>query len=774
MRSFLFISLLIGLGIQLSHAQGIGTWKTYLSYYNTTEVAEGANYVFAATNDGGVYSYGKDDNSIQFYSRQTGLSDNDTCKIGYNPDANALLIVYSNGNIDLLGEKGTYNLPYLKNSISIQNKTVNSIFFHKEYAYLSTEFGILVINMSKQEITDTYRLKRSTYASCIHGNYLYAATSDGVLRCALTDNLLDINNWTTYPIAPDGLQTQSIIRLCVFKDKLCFLVKNQGIYYEDADHTVKSLLKTNTLQSMFLANDRLIAWSGTTLYVCSSFGTPAFYDVKSLGTLRNVSTLRNDNTYWLATGTNGLVGIKTQGDRNYEVTAANLVSSDQSPKRNLYYFMASYQDKLYVAGGDRATDRKNLPGTLMIYDKEKWFNFDEQEVVKHENITARDYTGVAVDPRDPTHYFVSTYGEGLLEFKDNQIVELYNTNNSPLQTAVPSDKNHYVRIGGTSFDKDGNLWMNNCSVQDILKVLKADGTWMTLSVRDKLNNVNRLDKILITSWGDKWINIPNGDKNGLFVFNENNTLDDTSDDLYEYYSTFPNIQINGCYSLAEDKKGDIWIGTNRGLLICSNASARRAATDPSRMSCTPVVRNDENGTPIGYFLDGENVKAIAVDGGNRKWIGTETAGVFLVNEDGTETLENFTTDNSPLLSNEILSIAIDDATGEVFFGTRKGLISYMGGASQGAESYSDIYAYPNPVKPEFADRVTIVGLMADSNVKITDINGNLIYQAKSLGGQLTWDCRNAKGERVATGIYLVLAATPEAKESVVTKIMVIK
>lgn len=773
MRSFLFISLFIGLWTQLSHAQGIGTWKPYLSYYNTTEVAEGANHVFAATNDGALYSYSEDDNAVHFYSRQTGLNDNDSCKIGYNPEVNTLLIVYYNGNIDLLGEKGTYNLPYLKNSTSIQNKTVNSIFFHKEYAYLSTEFGILVINMSKQEITDTYRLNRSTYASCIQGNYLYAATSAGLLRCSLSDNLLDINNWTVYSLATDEIQPQNIIRLCVFKDKLCFLVKNQGIYYEDTDHTVKSLLKNNSLQSMFLSNDRLIAWSGTTLYVSTSFGTPAFYDVKSLGTLRNVAALKNNNTYWLATGTNGLVGIRTQGDRNYEVTAANLISSDESPKRNLYYFMSFYQDKLYVAGGDRGTDRKNLPGTLMIYDKEKWFNFDEQEVLKHENMTARDYTGVSVDPRDPTHYFVSTYGEGLLEFKDNQIVELYNTNNSTLQTAVASDKNHYVRIGGSAFDKDGNLWMNNCSVQDILKVLKADGTWMTLSVRDKLTNVNRLDKVLITSWGDKWINIPSGEKNGLFVFNENNTLDDTSDDLYEYYSTFSNIQINGCYSLAEDKKGDIWIGTNRGVLICSNGSARRAASDPSRMMCTPIYRQDENGTYL-YFLDGENIKAIAVDGGNRKWIGTETSGVFLVNEDGTETLANFTTDNSPLPSNEILSIAIDDATGEVFFGTRKGLVSYMGEATQGAESYSDIYAYPNPVKPEFADQVTIVGLMDNSNVKITDISGNLIYQAKSLGGQLTWNCRNAKGERVATGIYLVLAATPEAKESVVTKIMVIK
>ena len=262
---------------------------------------------------------------------------------------------------------------------------------------------------------------------------------------------------------------------------------------------------------------------------------------------------------------------------------------------------------------------------------------------------------------------------------------------------------------------------------------------------------------------------------GITVFNEKGTIDDTSDDVVNHFSLFSTangdaISVSGYFCMAEDKNGNIWLGTNRGPIICPVPN--RAIDDPDQIYCTRIIRelNGEN----SYFLDNVQINAIAVDGGNRKWLGTEGAGIFVVSEDGSETIENFTTDNSPLLSDVINSIAIDDVTGEVFIGTDKGIISYMGEATEGSESYSEVYAYPNPVRPQYGDKVTITGLMSDSNVKITDVAGHLIYQGKSLGGQLTWNCRSYRGERVASGVYLVLAATPEGKESVVTKIVVVK
>ena len=230
------------------------------------------------------------------------------------------------------------------------------------------------------------------------------------------------------------------------------------------------------------------------------------------------------------------------------------------------------------------------------------------------------------------------------------------------------------------------------------------------------------------------------------------------------------MTTNGFYCLTEDKNGAIYIGTGNGLAICTNPSS--VPTSENLVINRPT-REATDGS-LSYFLDGEQINAIAVDGGNRKWIGTQNSGVFLISEDASETIKNFTTSNSPILSNTVISLAIDPVNGRVYIGTDKGITSYLSDATEGKENYSNVYAYPNPVRPEDIDQVTIAGLMENSNVKITDLSGNLIYQGKSVGGQLTWNCRNHSGSRVATGIYLVLAATQDSKESVVTKIMIVK
>ena len=415
----------------------------------------------------------------------------------------------------------------------------------------------------------------------------------------------------------------------------------------------------------------------------------------------------------------------------------------------------------------------------MVYENGKWTNFDETKIAQKSKVRFSDITSVAVDPNDPTHYFASTWGEGVYEFKDNEYVKLHNRTNSTLASATSDASLNYTRVEGLCYDKKGNLWMTNTAIASCINILKNDGTWSVLKANQYniLNNQSLVDKILITSKGHKWINIPREDVS-IIVFDDKGTIDDTSDDVVNKITSFnlnkptgETISVSGYFCMVEDKNGTIWIGTNRGPIICPVPD--KAVNDPENVYCTRIIRSIQDDIPT-YFLDNAKVTAIAVDGGNRKWLGTEGNGVFLVNEDGSETIENFTTENSPLLSNKINSIAINDQTGEVFFGTENGIISYMSDASEGKDDYSEVYAYPNPVRPEYADQVTITGLMTDSNVKITDLNGNIIFQAKSSGGQLTWNCRNINGKRVASGVYLVLSSTPEAKESVVTKIMVIK
>lgn len=770
MKQILYILVLaIGLFSPLG-AQVTGTWTNYSSYHNTTAVAEGNNYVFAVAN-GSLYSYGKEDKSIQTYSKLTGLSDTDITYIGFNENTNKLLIVYSNGNIDLLGKEGIDNLPFLMQNTSLPNKNVNDIYFFEDKAYLSTDFGVLLISLSKNEVVDTYRLNKITYSSVIEGDSIYAATAEGIYVASLKENLLDPGNWLrhklTIPSEYSGIDETKIRQVCFFEENLCFIVESKGIFYERKDGSIRQFSDDLTITRMRNLNNKfvLVGPALSRFFIYDSLSGQGQVIIN--GTVNDVaSSDSSGETYWIAGGDEGLKAAKKVNDK-FELSVSDITID--SPKQNFAFFMTFANNKLLVAGGGRGTNRFQRPATLMVLEEGNWYNFKEKEVFSEPTRAkdTKDLTGVAVDPRDPTRYFVTSYGEGLFEIKDNEYVQQYTHENSTLQTIYPDsypNSHHYIRLGGLAFDKKNNLWITNGSVDAPISVLRADGSWESFKYTAIKSGV--LDKIMVSSQGYKWVNIIPRVNEGIFVFDDENKKE-------VFYGSFRDSQGNslnaGSFCITEDKNGIIWIGTNNGPIRITNPSR---IFEEKNLSVSRIVRTDEFGTAY-YFLDGVRVNAIAVDGGNRKWLGT-TNGAFLVNEDASETITHFTADKYPLLSDNIESIAINDQTGEVFFGTDKGIVSYMGGATRGSESYSDVYAFPNPVRPEFIDQVTITGLMADSNVKITDTNGNLIIQGKSLGGQYVWDCRKHNGGRVATGIYLVLSSTPNAKESVVCKIAVIK
>lgn len=732
-------------------------WKSYLAYYNTTLVAEANNNVFAVA-DGSLYCYNKEDQSLQTYSRLNGLSDVTITQLGYNSDVNTLLLVYDNGNIDLWGDDGIYNLPFLKNSTTVQEKTVNSYFFNNEYAYIAAQFGIMVVNMQKKEVTDTYRIG-AVSSCCILSDSLYAVTGDGLRRGALSDNLLDSGNWEDYSLPDASFSGSEIESIASFQNTLCFYVPNNGIHYLSGN-TVRRFINNAGIKAMKVESDKLLAYTNGLIYIASSFSTPD--QITGLSTVQDVSTLKN-NAYWIANATGGILGIQKQGS-TYSIILEQ--TSIDGPKRNMPYFMTFEGDQLLVTGGGRWTDRDNNPATFMRYRDGAWTSIDEDALASQAGLSCADFMCAVVDPADTSHYFVASYGEGLFEFRGMEFQAVYNINNSPLQSASSSfEPMHYVRISGLDYDANGNLWILCSNVNAALQVLQSDGTWTTYS-NLPISNSSTTDKLLVMSNGLIVADMARATNAGIFILDNNGTLD-ASDDVSSLYTSLTNTQgeslsASEFYCIAEDKDGSLWVGTNIGPVIGYSTS------DGYRFN--RIVLADES----DYLLNGEQINAIAIDGGNRKWLGTENSGIFLVSEDGTEVLENFTVDNSVLFSNCIESIAINQETGEVFIGTDKGIISYQGDTTEGSDDYSNIHAYPNPVRPDFNGNVVITGLMDQSEVKITDLAGNLIYKAISTGGQVSWNCRNGQGRRVATGIYLVLAATPNAEESVVTKIMVVK
>jgi len=334
-----------------------------------------------------------------------------------------------------------------------------------------------------------------------------------------------------------------------------------------------------------------------------------------------------------------------------------------------------------------------------------------------------------------------------------------------LKTIIPGAP--YSRICGLAMDKSRNIWITQTGVPGSIKVLKSDSTWITNPVTIDAPTIG---DIIITKSGFKWVILPRGF--GLFILDDKNTLD-PNDDSYKTMLVKDNDGnvISNIYSIAEDLDGNIWVGTDQGPAIYYNAN--KIFDEDPRAFRVIIPRND--GTGLGdYLLKSEIITSIAVDGANRKWLGTFSSGAYLLSPDGSKKLANYNEDNSPLYSNSVVSLAIDDKTGEVWFGTAKGVVSVRGDAISGVEEFKNVYTFPNPVRSNFTGNVTITGLMRDSRIKITDVSGNLVYETVSDGGQATWNLKTYNGQRVSTGVYIVFCASSDGTASFVTKMLVIK
>ena len=760
---FLFISLLTTLSAQ--HA--IGSWQSYLSYHNATAVAPAGSLIYTIGN-GSLYAFDKEDESVHCYWKDNQLSDTDISHIAYNRENKTLVVIYNNYNIDLLiNDNETYNLPDYKDKNMSQNKTVNNIYFNGDNAYITTGFGIIVINLKRKEVSNTYNLNTNVNDCTVLDNTIYAATNAGLFTGLLTDNLLDVNNWKRQSSAV----FHSIESL---NGELFGNMVNNGInVINKNDYSYKQLTGGN-YSKLNTFGDIMVANNNNTVTI---FKTSNDFTVNSLNNTTINDLGFENNTYWLAMANDGLNGLKyKEADRNFEVVNSLIIPN--SPIRNYPYFMKFANDRLLIAGGQSSSSNRR-PGTLMYMDNNNWTTLQEDDIANQTNLPYQNITSIAQDPRDEKRHFATSFGQGLYEFYEDKFVRLHSLDNSTLESALPDDnaRYHYVRVDGLTYDNQNNLWMLNSTPYHPIQVLKSDNTWSSLGY-SSLKNPIVFKASLFDKRGNFWAISSLQNDNGVFCLNYNGTIENTSDDQHKFVGSFINqdgtlLSHKGIYCIVEDNDGAIWVGTGQGPIVLNNAS--RFFNNDYYCTQIKVPRND--GTNLADFLlANDQINAIAVDGGNRKWIGTETNGIYLLSPDGLETIEHFTVDNSPLPSNSITSIAIHPKSGKVYIGTLKGLVSYQGDATEGKSSFEEdqVYAYPNPVHPGYTGVITVTGLMRDSDVKITNISGKLIYEGTSIGGQFTWDGLNMQGNRVASGVYFVLAANQEGKEGIVTKIMFVR
>lgn len=758
----------------------IGEWRDHLPYSSTVSVTATAQDIWCAT-PYSLFYFNKDENSINRFTSISGLSDIGISRIGFSEEYNTLIIAYSNTNLDLIKGNVIINMRDIIESEAItpEEKTINNIMFMNNFAYLSCGFGIVVLDLEDEEISDTYYIGPNgihlNVFELIHNDTSFlAATESGIYSADINSpNLAYFGSWSKdlslpFPDAPYNYIAIHGER--IFVNRYSEVYAQDTIYfYENAQwQKNEELFAHDDVMGLKVYNNWLYAIH---LYYIN------IYD-QDLNKLSSIWTYNyqagpnpfdlivdEDNT-WIADNKLGLVKIDPQGLCTF--------INPNGPKTADVFNISAAGDNVSAVPGGRDLSWGNLykSGNVFTFNDNEWRTADGNTDAAFDTIY--DVVVTAVNPFKTSQVFSGCWSRGVIEMNDGSVTNVY----SPLNSGLDYKNNEgppICKVGGLAFDASGNLWATSSHANNILSVRIPDGsslgTWYSFNL-GSYSGTQDVGQLIVDSYNQKWIIVRA--EHSLIVFNDNGTISNTGDDLVKVLSSVDGngaIPGNKVYSIAEDNDGEIWLGTDEGIAVFyspGNVFSNTYNYDSQRIL---IPRNDGSGL-ADILFEFETITAIAVDGDNNKWIGTDRSGVFLMSPDGQMEIHHFTEENSPLFSDNITSIAID-GDGEVFIGTSKGIISYKGRATPYDPVSGDVYAYPNPVRPGYTGLIAIRGLAENATFRITDISGTLIYSSRAEGTQAIWDGNNFSGRRAQTGVYYVFVASDDGADKVVTKILFI-
>ena len=711
----IFLSLIILFAFVSTKGQNIPTysWQEHLSFQNAKCIVEVENNIYCAT-EKGLFYYNKDDYTISRLNKINGLSDVGISCLAYDKENKIVIIAYNNTNIDLIKNESVVNITDIKLKDIFGEKKINSIYINNGIAYLSCSFGLVLLDLEKEEVKETYKIGEG-------GNFV------GINDCA-------INDTSVFAATTDGFYYANVNSSSLFNFNTW--VKHPNYSGEIRDITITPLeLIVNVGNSMFVRyfNNTTIQTSDTAIHLELDNSSQLTLTSSNFIKLQDV-IIDNDNVLWIADSVNSL--MKFENLTYHSTIKPNGPSSNSIGKINII--------------NDNLT---------LLHNQEKNSISESSDMIEW---TANNYnTNIISSVKIGNQTFYGSSSNSLISVENNIVTNysFQNTNN-----VIDSNEN----IVSLLTDTDNNLWGAKSHSYFPLFCKTNQDEWIGFSMPFVANQTTEIGEIIIDDYGQKWgIRI----NNGLFVYNDNNTLSDKSDDQFIKITTEidnGNLPNNSVYCLANDLEGNIWVGTKEGVCVFYSPSSVFSGYNFDAQQ----IIVEENGFGQ-YLLNAEIVYTIAIDGGNRKWIGTLGSGLFLLSEDGTEEIFHFTDENSPLLSNTILDIEINHETAEVFIATDKGLISFRSDATQSAQHPNDLHIFPNPVRESYNGIITINGLSYESNVKITDVSGNLVFETNSEGGTAVWNGSDINNNRVSTGVYLVLSSDKYGEEKSIGKILFI-
>ena len=783
-RRFLKLLFLLG-ALTFSNGQSTttGSWEAYFSYNSIKDIEIGSDIIYAAS-ENAIFTYDPYTNSIETITTIEGLSGDYITTIKYSENYNLLMIGHETGLIEVydLNTNTVLKVVDILNQITIppNNRRINDFYEFDNLVYISTNYGISIYDMQSLEFGDTYYIGFNGTQTRVHqitlnNNEIYAATSDGLKKANLNNpNLIDFQFWQT-PFLGDFLSVISIA------DQV-FTIKSDNILYAVNDNSLSPVLSFTEpiLRLEPNENNFSIITANKVYYYQEDLSLLSSYNNSpDLNTTFTTSKIFNDIIY---IGTLGSGMLKTSNNSNdlYEKIIPN------GPLRNNPFSLHFGYGDLWVTFGDYDEDFNPNPNReygFSFLENNIWTNVSYDSIQQNIEKPVYNLNAIAINPVNSDQVFISSFQHGLLKFEKNNSLELLDDTNSALQSLVLAGSNYKsIRVSDLKFDNQGFLWSLTSLVEDPLKKFNlTTNQWQTYSfssiIDDPILDENGFGPLVIGPDGTKWVG---SYRNGVIGFNDNGNLirQIVGEDV-------ANLPINHIKSLALDNNNILWIGTYKGLRILYNTS--NFFTEDV-ITTSPIIFI-EDGLPK-ELLELQFITAIIVDGSNNKWISTVDSGVFYLSSDGQNTIYHFTKDNSPLPSNGITSMAQNQNDGTIYFGTNRGLVAFKAGGSSPSNSLEDAYAYPNPVRPGFnieIDKIKIKNLSENINIKITDIEGNLVAEAQSNtnlrfkgynlaidGGTAYWNGKNLADRTVASGVYVVLISDLNTIETNVLKIMLIR